>query len=138
MNIVAITGRISSEVEIKQTQTGSAIVNIQVAVRRPYNGGKQDTDFLPAKAFGKTAEYIGKYFAKGDMIAIDGWLGKDEYIGNDGAKRSSYNICIDHASFCSNRPSTQNNVGGDTTSYQQSVTEPQTLQDYSFDGELPF
>lgn len=67
MNIAIISGNLSRDVETRTTQNGKTVANFTVAVNRrmPDANGNKVADFIPCVAFGKTAEFISKYFSKG-------------------------------------------------------------------------
>lgn len=70
MNKVILQGRLVANPEMRQTQNGKQVVNFTVAVNRPFQ--KDATDFIRCQAWGKTAETIAKYVAKGDGIIVEG------------------------------------------------------------------
>ena len=86
MNSVNLVGRMVYEPELKTTQSGTNYLPLRLAVSR--NDKDKTTDFFSAKAWGKTAEFISKYFHKGDPIAVTGKLQVDSYEKQDGTKVS--------------------------------------------------
>ena len=71
MNHITIQGRIVRDLEIEYTASGTAWMRVPVAVDRKYaKDGKRETDFFECITFGKTAEFVNKYFKKGDGIII--------------------------------------------------------------------
>lgn len=70
MNKVILTGRLTKDVDLRILKDGSSIGNFTVAINR----GKELTDFIPVTVFGKTAEFVSKYFKKGSLINVDGRL----------------------------------------------------------------
>lgn len=94
MNSVKIFGRIASELEIRQFQSGTSVLNFTVACERKMSKEKKEeakskgyptADFPRCKAIGKTAENIAKYFKKGDLILIDqGNIETGSYEGQNG------------------------------------------------------
>lgn len=101
LNVVAITGRLTAAPEQKQTNSGVAVTKFTVAVDRNFKSGDtKQTDFIPCVAWRNTAEFIAKYFGKGDMIAVQGTLQSDKFTDKDGNNRTAYNVVVDNASFC--------------------------------------
>lgn len=80
MNTVNLTGRITHEVEIKETKTGKHIVDFQVAIREM----KDETTFIRCQAWEQSADYLGQYATKGSMLAISGSLKVDKYQDKEG------------------------------------------------------
>ena len=75
MNIVNLFGRIARDIEVRYSGEGKAIARTAIAVRRDENS----TDFINVVAFGKTAEILEKYFAKGAQILINGNIKTGSY-----------------------------------------------------------
>ena len=84
MNNLNITGRIVYEPELKTTQNGATFISNRIAVNR--NDKNKTTDFFNFQAWNKTADFICKYFKKGDPIEITGRLQTDSYEKKDGTK----------------------------------------------------
>lgn len=97
MNQVNVTGRLVYEPELKSTQSGTSVLSTRIAVSR--NDKDKNTDFFSAKAWGKTAEFVSKYFHKGDPIAVIGKLQTDSYEKQDGTKVSEVFIFVTEVSF---------------------------------------
>lgn len=66
MNSCDFTGRISNDIQVKKTQNGKSVTNISLAVKR----NKDTTDFIQIVLWGTSADYIGQYAKKGDLIGI--------------------------------------------------------------------
>ena len=97
-NSVTLMGRLTRDVETKFLPDGKAIASFSLAV----DGYKKDAppNFIDCTAFGKTAELIGQYFAKGKPILINGSLRQDTWEDKTtGAKRSKINVSVDGFSF---------------------------------------
>lgn len=108
MNTVTYVGNISSDLELKLTQSGKSVLSFSVAVRRPY--AKDATDFFRCTAWQQTAELIAKHFEKGDYIAVSGYNTTRTYekeIGGQIVKVSVVELQVDRISFCGSRKSSQ-------------------------------
>lgn len=81
MNKVLIMGRLTANPELKYSQNNAVFCKFSVAVKRNYknNSGEYETDFISCTAWGKTAEFLSKYFQKGQMIALEGSLRTGSY-----------------------------------------------------------
>ena len=100
MNHVTLKGRISREPEIKTTASGTQFARLSIAVDRYAKAGEQRTaDFIPCMAWGKTAEFIGKYFVKGQEILAEGRIQTGSYE-KDGKKIYTTDVVIDRVEFC--------------------------------------
>ena len=129
MNNICITGRLTSAPEIKKTTSGVSVCSVSVAVDRDYKvNGEKATDFIPCVFWSATAEFVGKYFRKGDMIAVVGSLESRKYKDKDGNNRTVWEVKADKVNFC----------GGKKEASQDNT---QTFEDGSYefpDGDLPF
>lgn len=101
MNKVQLVGRLTRDPETRQAQAnGTMISRFSVAVnRRIKREGEPDADFLNCVAFGKTAEFISKYFVKGMAIGIVGRIQTGKYTNNAGATVYTTDIIVEEAEF---------------------------------------
>lgn len=99
-NKIIIQGRLTATPELRTTQSGTSVCSCSVAVNRRFN--KEETDFINCTAFGKTAEFLSKFFQKGQEILLCGELHIDKYE-KDGSTRTSANIIVDEVSFCGSK-----------------------------------
>lgn len=104
MNHIVIKGRISATPEIKTTQNGNKVCTFSVAVDRPYSKNK-GTDFFRCNAWRGTAEFIEKYFGKGQEILIDGAMISNTYTAKDGSQRTSWDVQVNNVEFCGSKSS---------------------------------
>lgn len=116
MNVVILQGRVTKDLELRQTTSGTDVLRFSVAVDR-YNKDKEnDTDFINCVAFGKTASFIGNYFSKGRMIAIEGNIKTGSYEKN-GQKVYTTDVIVDKAHFCGDRQANGNAPQSGGTAY---------------------
>ena len=104
LNIVALQGRLSADPELRTTQTGTPVCSFTLAVQRNVKGsdGEYGTDWIDCVAWGKTAEFICKYFQKGQLMAVNGTLQTRSYE-KDGSKRKVTQVVVQNACFCESR-----------------------------------
>lgn len=101
LNKIIIQGRLTKDVEMRQTSTGTAYCSLSIACSRGKNKeGVEETDFLNAIAWASRAEFINRYFKKGDMILIEGRMQSRNYEDSNGNKRVAYDISISEVNFC--------------------------------------
>ena len=99
LNKILLQGRLTKNVELKHTEKGDAIAFFSVAWNTNY-GDKERTCFFNCVAFRSRAEFIEKYFSKGDMLSIDGQLQTRSYEDNTGVKRTVTEIIVNEVHFC--------------------------------------
>jgi len=111
MNSVNITGRFVADPEVKTTQAGTSVCSFTVAVDRRYTSkeSEQKADFIDCVAWRQTAEFIGRYFSKGRMVAISGSLQTRLYDDKSGNRRKAEEVVVDHADFCDGKPESKTN-----------------------------
>lgn len=111
MNKAILCGRLTRDVEMKQSQSGTAYARVGIAVTRPFK--KDETDFFNVIAFGKTAEFLGKYFEKGSRILIEGRIQTSSYE-KDGEKRNYFDIVAEQIEFADSKPKNSSGKKDDT------------------------
>ena len=105
MNSICLMGRLTGDPELKTTQSGVSVTSFSVAVDRAYRSKDQErqTDFINCVAWRQTAEFISRYFHKGQRIALQGSLQSRKYTANDGSQRTVYEVVVDNAFFCESK-----------------------------------
>ena len=101
LNVVAIMGRLVADPELRTTQQGTNVCTFRIACERSYSkpGEQRQADFVDIVAWGKTAEFICKFFQKGSMIAVDGNLQTRNYQDKQGNKRTAVEVVANNISF---------------------------------------
>lgn len=131
MNQVQITGRLTAEPQMNNGQT--EVCRFTVAVQRSFKNknGEYDADFINCTAFGKRAETITKYFAKGNWIGLTGSWQTGSYTNNEGQKVYTNQLIVNNFEFGpSNHSSNQQTQAPVTPSREQTVDIDES--------ELPF
>lgn len=128
-NGVHIMGRITRDLELRHTQSGTAVCQFCVAVTRSFKdaNGEYQSDFIDCVAWRNSAEFITKYFSKGALIALDGELQTRNYTDKDGNKRKATELLVSSAAF--------------TDEKREAAAKPTPMEDdYSSisDDDLPF
>jgi single-strand DNA-binding protein len=98
-------GRLVAEPELKTTGSGISVSSFSVAVDRNYvkQGTERQTDFINVVAWRQTAEFVCKYFAKGQLIALEGSLQTRSYQDRDGHNRYVTEVVADNVFFTGDR-----------------------------------
>lgn len=144
-NLAILTGRLTADPELKTTQSGVSVVSFCIAVQRQYKSGEDPiTDFINIVAWRHTAEFVTKYFHKGNMIGIEGSIQTRKYTDKDGNNRTAFEVLANNVQFVeSKRNSADVNVTTDSEDPLKQVSE--NLQNAGFtqanisdDDDLPF
>lgn len=130
MNNICITGRLTTTPEIKKTTSGVSVCSVSIAVDRDYKvNGEKATDFIPCVFWRGTAEFVGKYFKKGDMIAVVGALESRKYKDKDDDNHIVWEVKADKVNFCG---------GKKETSQQDNAPIFEDVSEEISDDTLPF
>lgn len=99
MNSCHFVGRIATDIELQHSSNGLAFMRFRIAVRRPRS--KEDKpDFISCKAFGQAAEFIAKYFKKGDPIWLETSYRPDQYTDQSGNTQHTHDFIVNEVGFC--------------------------------------
>ena len=134
MNSVQLIGRLTRDPEIRYTDGGASIARFGLAVDRRFkqeNGA--DADFINIVSFGKTAEFIEKYFHKGMKIALNGRIQTGSYTDKDGKKVYTTDVVAENVEFCESKGNSANNDAPAPASDGDFMSVPDGIED-----ELPF
>lgn len=96
LNTLAIMGRLTTDPELRSTNSGKRVVNFTIAV----DGYNDKADFIKCRAWDNTAELICQYYRKGNLIAINGSLITNSYEDKNGYKRTDTEVSVRSAHFC--------------------------------------
>lgn len=137
LNVVILMGRLTAEPELKHTQSGLAFVRFSVAVDRGFknNNGEQQTDFISCVSWDKQAEFIEKYFHKGDMIAIEGSIKTGSYTDQNGQKRYTTDVSVNRVSFTGSKRES-GNYGANNNNYNN-APQQQAPQQNNYNAPAP-
>lgn len=105
INTAILLGRLTREPDMRTTQSGTPVASFTLAVdrgRRDENGQTQ-ADFIPCVAWQKTAETIGRYVTKGQLIAVRGRIQTRRYKDREGFDRTMTEVIVDEFSFAESR-----------------------------------
>ena len=139
MNKVILLGNLTRDPEVRYSQGEKqmAIANFSIAAQRKFKrDGEPDADFFNCVAFGKTAEFVEKYFRKGGKMALVGQLQNNNYTNKNGEKVYSVQILVNEVEFAE-RKSSQNNAGNHAPAQQSGDDDFMNIPD-GIDAGLPF
>ena len=98
LNVIALMGRLVADPELRHTPNGIATCTFRIAVDRNFvrAGEERKADFIDIVAWRQSAEFVCKYFHKGNMIAVNGSLQTRNYEDKNGNKRTAYEVVADN------------------------------------------
>ncbi|WP_051276555.1 single-stranded DNA-binding protein [Desulfovirgula thermocuniculi] len=97
MNIVALTGRLARDPELRETDSNVPVCRIVLAVRKPFS--KDLAGYFDCYLFREQAKIAKEYLAKGRQVSITGWLRERIYEDNQGVRRRAVDIMVDRFEF---------------------------------------
>lgn len=132
MNKVVLMGRLTKEPEMRATQSNTAVCSFSLAVNRRFKQeGQPDADFINVVAWAKTAEFVSKYFTKGQQIGVIGRIQTRNYDDKDGKKVFVTEVVAEEAYFAESKKE-QN------TTSEPNVTTSAGFMAVEGDSDLPF
>lgn len=135
-NKVILGGRLTSDIELKTTQSGISVTSFTVAVNRRFSGGadqQSQADFINVVAWRQQAEFVSRYFRKGSSICVVGTLQTRSWTDQNGQKRYATEVVADEINFVDSKgegPATRQ--GG--ASYGAPAAAPYTPASYGGSG----
>ena len=119
MNLTILTGNIATDIELRQVGD-TVVTSINLAVRDNFK--KDTTHFIRVEAWGKTAELLNQYCAKGSKIGVEGSLKVDKFKDKEGNNREVTKVNASRIEFLDSKGSNNASDG------QQSQGRPNTNQ----------
>lgn len=139
-NKVILIGNITKDVELKQTPNGVSVCSFDIAVNRKLS--KDEVDFISIVAWRQQAEFVSKYFKKGQAILVCGQIQTRSYTDKQGNKRTAVEVVADEVSFVGNKESaTEAKSAAPAQPYMPPAYSTQSSQDFEeipADESLPF
>ena len=128
-NRVILIGNLTRDVELRHTANNQAVARIGLACNRrwrtPEGEQREETMFIDCEAWGKTAEFVNQYFAKGRPILIEGRLKLDQWEDKETkAKRSKHVVVVENALFVDSKPAGAGGGNGGEEAGPRVVTRP--------------
>ena len=111
MNKVVLVGRLTRDPEIRyaNNEKNTCTARFSLAINRKFKtNGQYESDFPNCVAMGKTAEFVEKYFHKGDMIALDGHIQTGSYTNKDGNKVYTTDVFAENVEFAQSKSDSSN------------------------------
>ncbi len=126
LNRVILMGRLTAEPDYRTTPSGVAMVRFSLAVDRDFKSqnGERQTDFFNIIAWRSTADFVSRYFHKGQLVALQGTIQMNNYTDRDGNKRTSYDIVADQVYFAEPKRDGGQQNNYDYSRYDQMTPPP--------------
>lgn len=113
-NKVVLVGNLTRDIELRYSQGGMAIANTAIATSRKFTSNgekKEEVMFIDITFFGRSAEVANQYLRKGSKILVEGRLNFDQWVAQDGSKRSKHSVTVETMQMLDSKADAQN-MGG--------------------------
>lgn len=141
MNKVILMGRLTRDPDVRYSsgENATAVARFSLAVDRRFKrDGEQNADFISCVAFGKTAEFIEKYFRKGMRMTLAGRIQTGSYTNKEGNKVYTTDVFVEECEFAeSKKVSEENRDAGPVPNNAPGSDGFMNIPD-GIDEELPF
>ena len=141
MNKVILMGRLTRDPDVRYSngEQATAVARFTLAVDRRVarRDGEQTADFIGCVAFGRTAEFVEKYFRQGMRMVISGRIQTGSYTNRDGQKVYTTDVVVEEQEFVESK-------GASAARPPKRKTEPETNDDgfmnipEGVEDEIPF
>lgn len=145
LNVAVLTGRLVADPELRHTPNDVAVTSFTIAVNRKYsrNAEERQTDFIDIVAWRNTAEFVCKYFKKGQLISVEGSIQTRSYQDKDGNKRKAFEVVANNVHFVESKKDSSNENSDFIEKPNESFAEYSNGNDSDFqtiesDDDLPF
>lgn len=153
LNVAVLMGRLVADPELRQTPSGVSVTSFTLAVDRSYvkAGAERQTDFIDIVAWRGTAEFVCKYFRKGQLAAVQGSIQTRSYTDKEGNKRKAFEIVADNVHFAepkrdgasggtrsADRPETRQPAQNEQPAPAYSSGKADDFEELPTDDDLPF
>jgi len=147
MNHIVLMGRLTRDPELRQTQSGLPVSSFSLAVDRgfsPKDGSERQTDFINIVVWRNTAEFVTRYFTKGQMAAVSGRLRIRDWTDKENNKRRTAEVVADNVYFTESKKSREEAFaisdanGFLNPAYTNPVESSEFAELDQDDGDLPF
>ena len=138
LNSVCLMGRLTADPELKSTQSGVSVCSFRIAVDRTYQpkGQEKQTDFINIVTWRGTAEFVSRYFRKGQLVAVQGSIQTGQYTDRDGNKRTTFDVVADNVFFAEKKAESGETKQG--AGYDHSPDIQGDFEEIVGNDELPF
>ncbi len=156
LNKVILMGRLTDNPDYRQTPTGVSVATFRLAVDRNYqkSGEERKADFISVVTWRNTADFVNRFFTKGQLVAVEGSLQTRDYTDNQGNRRYVTEVVADQVYFAEgkrnsdsnaspysqqqNSYSQNNSFSQNTAAFTQPTTQDFSEVDFTSEDDLPF
>lgn len=149
INTAILMGRLTADPELRHTPNDIPVTSFTLAVNRSYvkSGSERQTDFIDVVAWRSTAEFVSRYFSKGQLVAVEGSIQTRTYQDKDGNNRKVVEVVANNVHFAEPKRDSSNNSIQNDNNYSQnseqisnsySNGDSDDFKEVPTDDDLPF
>jgi single-strand DNA-binding protein len=146
LNVAVLMGRLTKDPELRQTPNGVSVTTFTIAVDRDYTpkGQERQADFIDIVAWRNTAEFVCKYFRRGQLVAVQGSIQTRTYTDRYGNNRKAVEVVADNVHFAEPKRDDNSSIGNKNTYHAAertpdiSADDSGNFEEMPDDGDLPF
>ena len=104
LNTAILMGRLTADPELRYTSSNIPVTSFTLAVDRAYKTGEdRQVDFINIVAWRQRAEFVSKWFTKGQLVAVEGSIQTRRYTDKDGNNRTAFEVVANNVHFAERR-----------------------------------
>jgi single-strand DNA-binding protein len=127
-NKVVLVGNLTRDIELRYSQSGMAIAKTAIATSRKFTSNgekKEEVMFIDITFFGRSGEIANQYLRKGSKILVEGRLNFEQWVDQNGGKRSKHSVTVENMQMLDSRSDAQSAGGYDAPQQQAGYEQPQ-------------
>ncbi|MGX8701757.1 single-stranded DNA-binding protein [Caproiciproducens sp.] len=123
LNVAVLMGRLVADPELRHTPNDVSVTSFTIAVDRSYvkAGADRQADFIDIVAWRSTADFVCRYFHKGQLVAVQGSIQTRTYTDKDGNKRKAFEVVADNVHFAESK---RDSAGAQGSNYHSKTDIP--------------
>ena len=123
LNKIILMGRLTKDPELRHTKNETPVAGFSLAVERNYaKDGEKEVDFIDIVTWQSRAEFVSKYFTKGQLVCVEGRLQRRSWTDNDNKTRYTFEVIAESVHFAGfNKNNGQAGNSGDFDPFFESV-----------------
>ena len=142
MNVVVLVGRLTDNPELRKTNSDISVTRFSIAVDRQFKSGEErQADFINIVAWRQSAEFVSKYFRKGQLVAVDGSIQTRRYQDKEGNNRTAFEVVANNVHFAEPKRDSapaRDDAGFSPAPAAFSNTDSGDFAEIATDEDLPF
>lgn len=138
MNVAILMGRLTADPELRHTANNIPVTSFTLAIDRRFKTGEErQTDFINIVAWRQTAEFVSKYFRKGQLVAVEGSIQTRRYQDKDGNNRTAFEVVANNVHFAERKDASAR-PAGEAAAPSFSNADTSDFSEIAGDDDLPF